>query len=57
MIQVPVETSRATLEERLARGVDLLFDMEQRGDFGLEYQRWLSRWIELLEEYEARHAA
>jgi hypothetical protein len=31
------------LEERLARGADLLFEMERRGDTGPEYRRWTER--------------
>lgn len=45
----PVEA----LEERLSRGADVLFDMEQRGEMGVDYQRWLRHWLELLEHYEA----
>jgi hypothetical protein len=45
------------LEERLVRGAELLFDMEQRGDVGGEYDRWLHGWTELLEQYEDRQAA
>lgn len=42
------------LERRLAQGADILFDMEQRGDTGEEYCRWLKRWTELLDEYMAQ---
>jgi hypothetical protein len=57
MTQVVLDTTRTiTLEERLARGADLLFDMELRGDTGDEYVRWLSRWLELLAQYEATAA-
>lgn len=52
-----VEPSRAVLEDRLTRGADLLFDMEQRGETGPEYQRWLQIWIELLDHYERVQAA
>ena len=45
------------LEERLARGAELLFDMEQRGDTGADYARWLQRWVDLLEQYEELQAA
>jgi len=39
MAQAVIEGQVATLEERLARGAELLFDMEQRGDTGEEYER------------------
>lgn len=45
------------LEVRLTRGADLLFDMEQRGDLGPDYARWLDHWLQLLAEYEASCAA
>lgn len=45
------------LEERLTRGADLLFDMEQRGDTGAEYLRWLQRWLQLLDRYEHLQAS
>ncbi|MBV9282860.1 MAG: hypothetical protein JOZ41_22525 [Chloroflexi bacterium] len=43
------------LEERLTRGAELLFDMEQRGDTGPEYGRWLRGWLDLLEQYEGQY--
>ena len=46
-----------SLEERLSRGADLLFEMEQRGDRGSEYARWLQHWIELLQQYELLQTA
>ena len=46
-----------TLEERLARGAQLLFDMEQRGEMGIEYIRWLNGWLDLLHQYERLQAA
>jgi hypothetical protein len=45
------------LEERLTRGAELLFDMEQRGDTGVEYLRWLQHWLHLLDQYEHLQAA
>ncbi len=45
------------IEDRLARGAELLFDMEQRGDTGPDYVRWLEHWIDLLEQYEDLEAA
>jgi len=45
------------LEERLIRGADLLFEMEQRGDTGAEYLRWLQHWLHLLDRYEHLQAA
>jgi hypothetical protein len=52
MIQVLPESPTAMLEQRLARGAELLFDMEQSGDVGAEYNRLLLRFLGLLEEYE-----
>lgn len=52
MIQVLPESPSAMLELRLERGSELLFDMEQRGDTGVEYQRFLMHFQGLLEEYE-----
>jgi hypothetical protein len=52
MIQVLPESPTTMLEQRLARGVELLFDMEQRDDVGAEYNRLLLRFLGLLEEYE-----
>jgi hypothetical protein len=53
MIQAMPDSPAAVLEERLTRGSDLLFDMEQRGDTGEEYDRYLRYFESLLEEYEA----
>jgi hypothetical protein len=44
------------LYERLHRGAEILFTMEQQGDMGPDYVRWLQRWTELLEQYEASAA-
>lgn len=52
VMESPVEV----LERRLSQGADILFDMEQRGDTGPEYERWLDRWILLLADYEAMHS-
>lgn len=49
----PVEV----LEERLTRGAELLFDLEQRGDLGMQYMQWLRHWEALLVEYEKACAA
>lgn len=57
MSRVLSESRVETLAERLMRGADLLFDMEQRGETGDEYRRWLERWMQLLAEYEAQSAA
>lgn len=46
-----------TLEDRLERGANLLFDLEQRGDTGAEYSLSLRTWIELLQQYERAQAA
>lgn len=51
MITVEAPTRPRELEMRLTRGAELLFDMEQRGDTGEEYGRWLRAWTELLEQY------
>jgi hypothetical protein len=52
-----LETNVETLEQRLHRGAQLLFEMEQRGDTGTDYQRWLTGYTELLRQYELLHAA
>lgn len=57
MLDTQTQTRRDTLEERLSKGAELLFDMEQRGDTGTEYGRWMSAWSELLSEYEELLAA
>jgi len=57
MIQVEAETAADVLEMRLSKGADLLFDMEQRGDVGIEYDRYLRLWQDLLEQYEGAQAA
>lgn len=56
MIQAPAQPL-TVLEERLERGSRILSDMEQRGDIGPEYARWLDRWLQLLEQYESLQAA
>lgn len=53
MTQILVESPPEVLEERLARGAELLFGMEQRGDRGEQYQRWLAGWVDLLGQYES----
>jgi hypothetical protein len=45
-------TSTTLLEQRLQRGAELLFDMEQRGDLGEEYDRYFRHFEHLLAEYE-----
>jgi hypothetical protein len=61
MIQVRetdvLEIDVTTLEQRLQRGADLLFLMEQQGDTGIDYQRWLSGYTDLLRQYEILRAA
>lgn len=57
MIAMVVEAPTVDLEERLSRGVEFLFDMEQRGDLGPEYRRWLSAWLQLLDRYERQYAS
>ena len=50
------ETPLQLLEVRLARGADLLYDLEQRGDTGAEYVRFLRHFEMLLAEYEQSFA-
>jgi hypothetical protein len=57
MAQAELALSVEALEERLMRGADVLFDMEQRGDTGPRYAAWLRQWVEMLDEYESRQAA
>ena len=57
MSQLAVAPVEEMLEERLSRGAELLFDLEQRGEMGPDYQRWLQGWLDLLEQYEALKAA
>lgn len=61
MIQVResevLEIDVETLEQRLHRGAQLLYEMEQRGDMGTEYQRWLVGYVDLLNQYESLYAA
>jgi hypothetical protein len=52
MIQALPESPAAMLELRLDRGAELLFDMEQRGDMGADYDRFLSHFLDLLQDYE-----
>jgi hypothetical protein len=54
MATLMIDSPPEALERRLAQGADILFDMERRGETGPEYQRWLGRWIDLLEQYEAQ---
>jgi len=49
---VLAEPTAVTLEERLANGAELLFDMERQGTTGANYQRWLWAWLQLLHQYE-----
>jgi hypothetical protein len=53
MSQVMTEARVDTLMERLVRGADVLFEMEQRGETDARYSRWLAGWLQLLAEYEA----
>ena len=52
-----VEQTAITLEERLKNGAELLFEMESRGQRSVNYQRWLTAWLELLDRYESRAVA
>jgi hypothetical protein len=51
------ETEIQMLEERLGRGMEILFEMERRGERSKEYERYLDRWSELLDRYEQLSAA
>lgn len=53
MIDLRPASRAVILEDRLARGIEVLLDLERRGETGKEYRIWLRRWTELLEEYEA----
>lgn len=57
MIDSRTVSATELLEERLVRGQELLFDMEQRGERSGEYQRYLHLWRELLAQYERLQAA
>jgi hypothetical protein len=52
VIEIQTQTRQEVLEERLARGADVLFQMEQRGELGATYREWFVRWEALLREYE-----
>lgn len=52
MIGVRPDNDIAVLEERLTRGAELLFDMEQRGEQGEDYLRWLRHYEDLIVQYE-----
>ncbi len=52
MIQILPDSPISLLEQRLERGGELLFDMEQRGDTGPEYDRFLAHFLGLLAQYE-----
>ena len=54
---VEMTTRQELLEERLTKGAQVLFDMEQAGNCGGEYQLWFSAWSALLDEYEGLLAA
>lgn len=56
MIGVVPATEIQALEDRLARGAELLFDMEQRGETGSDYTRWLEHYEMLLAQYESLSA-
>lgn len=53
MIELHSASPAAALEDRLTRGLELLFDMEQRGEMDREYRVWLRRWLDILDQYEA----
>lgn len=43
-----------SLEQRLARGLNMLRDLEEDGQTGPRYERMLRYWLELLAAYELR---
>ena len=51
------ESEAEVLVGRLTRGADLLFDMEQRGETGPEYETYFDLYRDLLRRYEAHQAA
>lgn len=53
MRNVESPTRPAPLEERLKRGAELLFELEQRGETGAQYREWLRHFEQLLAQYEA----
>jgi hypothetical protein len=55
MIQSVQASEVETLEDRLRRGIELLFDMERRGEHSGEYDRYLHLWLDLLRRYEELH--
>jgi len=56
-MQATVAAPSNGLEERLWRGADLLWDLEQRGETGAEYSLWLDHWLHLLQQYEGKCAS
>ncbi len=50
-----VMLQESSLEQRLTRGAQLLFDMEQRGETGRDYDVWKERWESMLRQYELQH--
>lgn len=50
-----VMAAASSLEQRLTRGAQLLFDMEQRGETGGDYDVWRERWESMLHQYELQH--
>jgi hypothetical protein len=48
---------RTELVQRLERGARFLFDLEERGECGPDYERWLAGWVNLLAQYESVDAA
>jgi hypothetical protein len=57
MIQSVQASEVETLEDRLRRGIELLFDMERRGEYSGEYDQYLHLWFDLLNRYEELHDA
>jgi hypothetical protein len=57
MVQSVLPSEVETLEDRLRRGIELLFDMERRGEHSGEYDRYLHLWFDLLHRYEELQTA
>ena len=57
MVEISAANEIDVLAERLQRGMDLLFDMESRGDLSSDYERYFSLWSGLLDRYEELQAA
>lgn len=57
MIEMKPRAEIVVLEDRLYRGMELLFDLERRGELSGEYERYLHLWSDLLDRYESLNTA